>query len=146
MFRRMLLLLLPINLCIKLAVRLAAEPTQDAPYSYALFAVGLVACLATLLCLAPTLCCTSSARRTTLYSYQEITELDTAGVRYDEVEPIDVYINPYRRTPPAGRKARQAFFGEPPREGSLASAASENLDHNAAVFSSAVPLEDLPVI
>jgi hypothetical protein len=142
-FRMLVLLLLPLHLLVKLCVRLAAEPLADAPYSVGYFAVGLLG-----LCAALPRMLTSSG---TAYSYQEVEQLDTNGVRYDEVEKtqayaIDVYVNPLRRvTKGVARKARTGFFGEPP-PASRAAAVSENVDQNTAVLASSLPMDDLPVL
>lgn len=90
----MLLSLLPAHLLVKLCVRLAAEPSAYASYSYLYFAGGMALCALTYKVLAY---CTGSDGSTTVrtaYEYQRLHELDTEGVRYDQVEarkgyPID---------------------------------------------------------
>jgi len=87
------------------------------------------------------------------YTYQALDSLDTDGIRYDEVAklkgyPIDVYINPYRNCqfPLCAPSRGHVFFGEPaPTKPTAVDAASETIDHNAAVISTALPVDQLPV-
>jgi len=142
-FRRLLLLLLPLHLTIKLFVRLAAEPSAYRPYSWAFFGGGLGLCLLAGFLLG------GSAALEAEDAYQRMSEreLDTDGIRYDEVEaskgyPIDAYVNPLVR---GQMRSRRGYFGDETTALNRLDATNEALDQNTAAFSASFPLDELPM-
>ena len=151
MLRRMIWLLLPLHLLVKLLVRLAAEPVAFAPFSFAYYAAAHVACACAMyltgeLTSSPFV---SEASSPTFESSQQLEALDTDGIRYADVPlakgyAIDAYRNPYRRVRDE-RWTPSGFFGAPAPPAGAAEGASETVDQNTAALSASLPMEDLPL-
>ena len=163
-FARMVALLMPVQLLIKLLVRRAAEPSTDAPLSLLHFVVALYLCYAALgRIVGKTAGGAGGGLLPYLFPYtfgfggggggggpyEQLTgELDTDHIRYEDVErvkgcAIDVYVNPHRRRAPGLTRQRSGFFGQEPAPPGVASSAAEAVDQNTAVLSSSLPLDSL---
>ena len=145
MFRRMVVMLLPFQLLVKLAVRRSTERDGFGISQWILFIAGIAAVGLVIAKLAPS---ENYDHETNLSKYQELTDLDTEGVPYGKVEekkgyPIDLYYNPYRREKPI--KERRGFFGEVPPPPAFIATTTESIEQNSAALTSSLPFEDLPV-
>ena len=145
MFRRLVVLLLPFQLLVKLFVRRSAERDGFDTSQAILFSAGFAACGLVIATLAPS---ANYDHETKLSKYQALDELDTEGVRYDQVKAvkgysIDHYDNPYRRGELL--KTRTGFFGEVPPPPAFIATTTETVEQNSAALTSSLPFEDIPV-